>query len=346
MPTYVLEGGKSITLPARPVTIRLQASNARARLSAIGLDGPVRSITPAAGLLVVPQVDQTITVQALPDGADRFGPGSLLNLTVGYESRQDLDPDRGVLNGLDVSGLMRRDIVTLDPEGDRIRVSVLGPAAAEAPLPPGAAMARDAAREILGTDQLTGRYAVDAVVAVDVSASMRPLLTDGTVAQVVDILAGVHRVIGRPADESLRACLVAGRARWLPTTPPERLTAAVTEAVADLPLTTGFRASEALQRPGPTGKAGESEGPRTVTWLITDGAPAEAATLAGTPGAHLVLVMPNSAREVALHQHLATTVVGLPDSASQPATFGSDRNAVTDIVASLVAPLRDQVAAS
>lgn len=335
MPTYVLEGGSSITLPARPVSVRLQSSRAGAvRLEAIGVDGPVRSITPAPGMLVVPHLPGPVTVRAVPVDDDRFESGSVLNLTVGYESRQDLDPDRGVLNGLDVSGLRHRDVVMLEPQGDRIGVTVLGPAAAEEPLSPGAELARDAAREVLGTDQLPSRSAVTAVVGIDVSASMRPLHADGTVAQVLDVLAGVHRVVGRPGRDSLRGCLVSRQARWLPPAPPERFTREVLQAAGELPLTTGFRAGAVLdaQRSGVT-----ADGP-VLHWLVTDGAPGDVAVLRGRTDVHLVCPVPQSAGAVAIGQGLPTTVVGLPDVADRPTTFGQDPTAVRQVVASLVAP--------
>lgn len=337
MPTYVLEGGSSITLPAKPVSVRLQSSRAGAvRLEALGADGPVRSIAPAPGMLVVPQVPGPVTVRAVPVDGGRFESGSVLNLTVGYESRQDLDPDRGVLNGLDVSGLRHRDVVMLEPNGDRITVTVLGPAAAEEPLPPVAELARDAAREVLGTDQLPTRSAVTAVVGIDVSASMRGLHADGTVAQVLDILAGVHRVVGRPAKDSLRGCLVAGQARWLPPAPPERFAREVAGATQELPLSTGFRSGAVLdaQRSG-----APVDGP-VLHWLVTDGAPGDIAVLQGRSDVHLVCLVPGSAREIPLGQGLPTTVVGLPDVAGRTAVVGQDPTVVREIVNSLVAPFR------
>ena len=333
MPTYVLEGGTSITLPAKPVSIRLQADRGPGpgggvRLDAVGPDGPVRCITPTPGMLVVPQVDGPVVVRAHPLQAERFGSGTVLDLTVGYESRQDLDPDRGVLNDLDVSGLRHRDIVALEPADGRIRVTVLGPPAAEGPLSPVAALARDAAREILGIDQLPPSEAVTSLVGVDISASMRALHADGTVAQVLDILGGVHRVVGRSGD-SMRACLIADRGRWLLPVAAEQLSTQVSEACSDLELTTGFRAAEVVH--GPVAQQ------PTQTWLVTDGAPADIASIQGTSGVHLVCLMPQSAASLRLGQGLPATVVGLPDVVGQPATFGSDGNAVRDIVASLVA---------
>lgn len=337
MPTYVLEGGSAITLPAKPVSIRLQSSRSAAvRLEAVGIDGPVRSIAPAPGMLVVPQVPGPVTVRAVPAEGGRFESGSVLNLTIGYESRQDLDPDRGVLNGLDVSGLQHRDVVMLEPNGDRIGVTVLGPAAAEEPLSPGAELARDAAREVLGTDQLPSRSAVTAVVAIDVSASMRPLHADGTVAQVLDILAGVHRVVGRPAKGSLRGCLVAGQGRWLSPAPPERFAQEAVQAAQDLPLSTGFRSAAVLD-PQRSGAPADSP---VLHWLVTDGAPGDVAALQGRTDVHLVCLVPNSARETGLGQGLPTTVVGLPDMAGQTAAFGQDGAAVRDIVSSLVTPFQ------
>ncbi len=337
MPTYVLEGGKSITLPNHPVSIRLQSGAHAVRLEASASSGPVQVISPTAGLMVVPKVSEAITIRAVPGGGDRFGPGSVLDLMVGYESRQDLDPDRGVLSGVDVSGLRHRDILVLEPEGDRIRVTVLGPPAAEAPLPPVAERARDAARELLGTDQLPPGEAITSVVAVDLSASMRGLHTDGTVAQVLDIIAGIHRVIGRSEDGHLRAALVTDTPRWLTPAPPERFASAVTEQCTDVALATGFRAGAVLDVPG-VGPQSD----RVRRWIVTDGVPADAASLSGAAGVELICLVPHSVAEVGIGQGLSTTVIGLPEAAGQPATFGSDREAVRQIVTSLVASFRSQ----
>lgn len=337
MPTYVLEGGKSITLPNHPVSIRLQSGAHVVRLEATAASGPVQAISPTAGLMVVPKVTEPVTIRTVPGSGERFGPGSVLDLMVGYESRQDLDPDRGVLSGVDVSGLRHRDILVLEPDEGRIRVTVLGPPAAEAPLPPVAERARDAARELLGTDQLPPSEAVTSVVAVDLSASMRALLADGTLAQVLDIIAGVHRVVGRAEDGQLRAAVVTDTARWMAPVPPEKFATAVTEHCGDPSLATGFRAATVLDVPGL-----DADPARVRRWVITDGVPADAASLVGADGVELICVVPHSVAEVGLGQGLSTTVIGLPEAAGQPAVFGSDREAVRQIVTSLVASFRSQ----
>ncbi|MFX4272131.1 hypothetical protein ACQBAR_15105 [Propionibacteriaceae bacterium Y1685] len=335
MPTYVLEGGKSITLPAKPVTVRLHSQGDGVRLQALVDGSPIQAITPMPGHLVVPRVDAPTVVRVSPSSGQRFGGGAVLNLMVGHDARAELDPDRGVLNNLDVSGLTQRDILLLEPEGAgeqvKIKVTVLGPAAAEAPLPPGAAVARDAARELLGTDHIVGPRAMNAVVAIDASTSMLSAMADGTVAAAAEIAAGVHRVIGKPGD-SLRACLVTTRARWLPATTPESLATAVSEQTADLERVTGFRSAAALQSPG----GGED----TITWLITDGVPADAEALAGREDVHLIMVVPNSARDAISAQGLPATVIGLPEAAGSRPSFAGDSVVVRDIVASMLQPLR------
>ena len=228
--------------------------------------------------------------------------------------------------------------MVLEPEGDRIRVTVLGPAAAEEPLPPVAERARDAARELLGTDQLPPSEAVTSLVGVDLSASMLPLHRDGSVAQVLDILAGIHRVVGRAQDSHLRACLATDQPRWLPPAPPERFAAEVAQQCGDLGLATGFRAATVLDIPPGT----EPAQGRIRRWLVTDGVPADAARLAGAEGVELLCLVPYSVQEVGIGQGLSTTVVGLAEAAGQPPTFGDDREAVRQIVTSLVASFRDQ----
>ncbi|MDN5726785.1 MAG: hypothetical protein L0G99_12765 [Propionibacteriales bacterium] len=341
MPTYVLEGGTSITLPAKPVTVRLHSQADPVRLTVLVDGSEIQAITPMPGHLVVPRVDAPTTIRVTPAGdGQRFGGGAVLNLMVGHDARSELDPDRGVLNSLDVSGLTQRDILLLEPEGSgeqsRIRVTVLGPAAAEAPLPPGASVARDAARELLGTDHIQASTAVNAVVAVDVSASMLSAVADGTVAAAVEIVAGVHRVIGKPGD-SLRACLVGRRARWLPPAAPESLAASLRQECADLDLVTGFRSAAALSSPG--GRAD------TITWLITDGVPADIDALAARDDVHLIMVVPNSARDAVDGQGLSMTVIGLPEAAGQAPRFAGDPAVVREVVASMLEPLRARLAA-
>lgn len=341
MPTYVLEGGTSITLPAKPVTVRLHSQADPVRLTALVDGAEIQVIMPMPGHLVVPRVEAPTTIRITPAGAgQRFGGGAVLDLMVGHDARSELDPDRGVLNNLDVSGLTQRDILLLEPEGaddqSRIRVTVLGPAAAEAPLPPGASVARDAARELLGTDHIPASAAVNAVVAVDVSASMAAAVADGTVAAAVEIVAGVHRVIGKPGD-SLRACLIGRRPRWLAPAAPESLAAGVRQECGNLDLVTGFRSAAALQSPG--------GGADTITWLITDGVPADIDALIGREDVHLIMVVPNSARDAIGGQGLSMTVIGLPEAAGQAPRFAGDAAVVRELVASLLQPFRARLVA-
>src|SRR5690606_26967167 len=125
--------------------------------------------------------------------------------------------------------------------------------------------------------------------------------------------------------------------RWLAPAPPERFAAAVTEQCGDLALATGFRSAAVLDNPG-AGPAPD----RVRRWIITDGVPADAARLAGVDGVELICVVPHSVAEVGIGQGLSTTVIGLPEAAGQPPTFGADREAVRQIVTSLVASFRSQ----
>ena len=80
----------------------------------------------------------------------------------------------------------------LRPQGSHIEVGVI--AVADVPLSPLGSAARSSARQLIGRTPAQSDESV--VVALDVSASMRPWFADGSAAAVTDIVVGVAAAAG------------------------------------------------------------------------------------------------------------------------------------------------------
>lgn len=328
MTTFMLKTGHQAQLAAQPIVVRVQSGDGAEphRLEVLGEQRQPVSVD-RHGMLVLPVVDQRITVRVLPSGEGRFPSQSLITLMVGPDSR-DPDVDRAMLDQVDVSGLAFRDLITVEPVGERLQVTALG-TVADTPLPPRAEMARDAARELLGVPQAATADAMDISVAVDVSVSMRQPITDGTVEATLEFLAGLGSVVA--AGRSLDVSLCGQTLQRLATEPPEKFTAAAMASVAEAPLTTGFRS--ALAGPG---------GPRSLVFLITDGIPADLDVVDPSVDSvrppHLVLLVPSGfAETVRVPEGVPYTVIGVePVGSGRTTSLGSDRRQCTEIVRSLL----------
>lgn len=291
MTTYLLREGHAVRVDAVPIAIRVQAIGApvRHRFEIVGLHGPVRTVH-RPDQVIVPVVDQPVRVGLLPED-EVFGPQSVVTVALGPDAPAGAgDVDRAVLDAVDLSGLRRRDIVIMEPEAGRIKISTVGVVSDEV-LPPTAEMARDAARELLGVPRLPVERRVELVIGLDSSASMHRLPPDRLVRPALEILAGLGVVIA--AENSVRGLVIGWEAVPAPVGPAAAFADLMIDTLSGRGLDIGCR-TELLPAPGP----------RTVRWLITDAVPAfrpgsvppqvvlvtESGTAGGSAGATVVPV--------------------------------------------------------
>lgn len=337
MPTYVLEGGGRARLPRKPLTLRVQgrstpgADGGQPRLAAFRDGYPDHTaITPMPGMLVLPRVEGDTVVRVLPESGKTFGSASVLSLSAAIEIHGDTDPERAVMSSIDVSGLNSRDLVTVSPCDGELEVVAMG-LVADVPLPELASKARDLARELLGTERVPDELTVGLDLVVDTSASMRPYVLDGSVAAVVEVVAGVSRVVS--GDHDLTATLSSARSTPLPPTAPDALPQVVHDALVAAPMTTGFRSV--------TAKAGDS----SISCVISDSIPADLAE----ERTQLLALLPDSTAAVLgprLPRSSTPVPVGEWGGDSAYVLLNTDPQLLRRVVASLLAGLLGEDAGS
>lgn len=304
MPTYMLEGEAAVALPARPLTVTLQTRGpVQGTLLARGDAGSeTELVRPRPELLVLPRVSERIVLRIEPLGAATFPQGTLGNVSVAANDPDANDPERAVLPPIDLAGLTGRDVLSVEPcpEGVRIRSEV--EQLVRLQLDPLAEAARVAATERLGVQRLDRRLAVETIVEVDPSASFRPHVEEGRLARVLSLLEGVAAVVSpRLRPEALIAC-----APPVPVAPAEQqpFSEAVVRAVRAIVPTTGTAPSE---EPAPE---------RTVRYFLSDAVP----PLSVWPGrshrppealAHLVVLGHESAWRLERYERTPATLVDL-----------------------------------
>ncbi len=275
MTMFLLDGGGQVNLPARPLVVRLHGSGPVAEhrlVAAVAVGEPVAMHRP--GLLLLPRINQTTTVRLLPRlGSELFAPQSLLTVIVGPDGN---DPNADYVSiSVDVSGLPLHELVRLEPQGSTVTVTALG-RRLDAKLSPQAEAARDLARELLGVPYVEADRAVEVRVGVDTSPSMQPFAADGSMTALLEVLAGVASVVD-PNGE-LEAVLCGRTTTPLPATPVDRFAETTVAAVARQPLATGARTSTLA-----------TNRDRTLTYLVSDGAPADLLRRADRPP-HLIVL--------------------------------------------------------
>lgn len=261
MTTYLLREGHAVRVDAVPIAIRVQSIGApvRHRFEIIGLHGSVRTVH-RPDQVIVPVIDQPVRVSLLPED-EVFGPQSLVTVSLAPDAPTGGgDADRAVLDSVDLSGLRRRDIVIMEPDAGRIKISTIGMVTDEA-LPPTAEMARDAARELLGVPRLPAERRVKLAVGLDSSASMRRLPPDRLVRPALEILAGLSVVIA--AEHAVHGMVIGWESVPAPSAPAAEFADAMIKTLQDRGLDIGCRADVLA-----------SAAPRTVRYLITDAVPA------------------------------------------------------------------------
>ena len=284
MPTYVLEGGSSVTLPAKPLTLRVQGGGAAEIRLEAWRDGHLddTALSPMPGMLVLPRVTAGVEIRVVPLRQRTFASATVIALAATIEVHGDPDPERAVMQGVDLSGLAQRDLLNITPDPTGLRLTALG-VVVDVPLPPLAARARDIARELLGTERVDADDARALLLRVDASASMRPHVLDGSVGAALEVLIGVTRVTS--ADEPVTAEVGVLAPQAVPADTVADVPRAVHETIVGLPLLTGFRSATPL--------SGHQRG--ALLCVLSDGVPAD---LPSDSPAALVVIATPSAREV------------------------------------------------
>lgn len=342
MPTYVLEGGSSATLPAKPLTIRVQGQRqAEVRIEARHDGVPDPTAISRPGMLVLPRVAAPVEIRVVPTSERTFGSGTVVALSAATELRGETDPERALMNGVDLSGLAQRELLRVEPMGAELKLTALG-VVEDAPLPPLAARARDVARELLGMERVPSTVARPLEVIVDASASMRALALEGAVGAALELVAGVSRVTA--ADDPLTVAVATDRPTPVTADSLVELPRAVHEAVLDTPLATGFRSRSSLQvvAHGSPNAAGPPD-TQVARCVVSDGVPADLVPVDSELRQALVVICTASARDVLTARAPHTTAwVPMADWGGVPAyqflmeNDAALRAAVTEILRSLL----------
>jgi hypothetical protein len=192
MPIYVVgERNQSVSIPNEALAVSITGSVGEVELD-LHAGAQQLVVRPTAHRAVVPQITGEVMVGVRPVGTPRFGPGTVIHLTIAHDNPADVDPVQVLFDPVDVSGDSGVVFAALRPHGSHVEVGVI--AVADVPLSPLGSAARSSARQVIGREPAQSDGSV--VVAVDVSASMRPWFADGSVAAATDIVVGVAAAAG------------------------------------------------------------------------------------------------------------------------------------------------------
>ncbi|MDR7083602.1 hypothetical protein J2X01_002897 [Arthrobacter ginsengisoli] len=242
-------------------------------------------------------------VSVFPLGQERFPSPTVLHLAVSVEDNASLDPQRAVLVPIDVSGLERKDLISVERVGENLILRVAHHQE-DADLGPLGNAARVATREVLGLQWLDEAAAFNVMVALDGSGSAVNLVRDGTVSALVQVLTGIAQVIA--GGDQVRAAVVDGSVHPVPPHDLASLPAGVVAAHQALVPSSSFRS--AFPRPENLSPAAG-----TIVYLLTDSLPADIQELEilGEPGEvrHIIAVTPEAAWQLLGGTSVSHTVV-------------------------------------
>lgn len=192
MPIYVVgERNQRVSIQNEALAVSVTGSVAGAELD-VRAGAHQLVVRPTAHRAVLPQIADEVTVGVRPVGAARFGAGTVVHLEIAHDNPADVDPVQVLFDPVDVSGESDVVLAALRPNGSHIDVGVI--AVADVPLSPLGSAARSSARQLIG--RTPARSDDSVVVALDVSASMRPWFADGSAAAATDIVVGVGVAAG------------------------------------------------------------------------------------------------------------------------------------------------------
>lgn len=309
--TVVLDGDRRTTIDRRPVTVAVTGLPPGG-FRLVVLDGSREAfgvIRPRPGVVVLPRVEQALTIRLLPDRSGEFAAGAALAVRVTTEPTPDSAGDDVLVQSVDVSGLPMRDVLVIDVL-DPWRLSVTAnQVVRDEPLGPLASAARAAARTHLRDG---APDPVHVLIAVDTSASMAAALGWGSVEAVVDVLAGISQVIGHDSEPTV--CLLSESTIRLPAAPVRGLAAATRSTMYQTGPGCGFRSAP----------PDLPVRPPSVTYVVTDAVPADVAALRAAGGhtdvRHLVLLADGG-------EPAPPDADGLPITRVRPPARGTDTSA-------------------
>jgi hypothetical protein len=192
MPIYAVgERNQRVQIPSQALAVSISGSVSDAALDVRGQsDQPVMGST--AALVVLPRLTGPVLIGVRPVTGPQFGPGTVVSLSIGPDTTDDVDPVQVLFDPVDVSGDSGVEFARLTPQGARIEVSAT--AVADTPLSGLASAARSSARRVAGRGARPPGSPV--VVALDTSASMRSAFANGSAAAATDIVVGVADAVG------------------------------------------------------------------------------------------------------------------------------------------------------
>jgi hypothetical protein len=187
MPIYVVGApNQRVRIPNQALAVSITGSVRGAELDlCTGAEQPV--VRPTAHHAVLPRITGEVTIGVRPVGAPRFGPDTVIHLAIAHDNPAQVDPVQVLFDPVDVSGDSAVVFAVLRPQGSHIDVGIS--AVADVPLSPLGSAARSSARQVIGRGPAQSDGSV--VVALDVSASMRPWFDDGSAAAATDVVVGV-----------------------------------------------------------------------------------------------------------------------------------------------------------
>ena len=192
MPIYVVGvSNQRVPIPNQALAVSITGSVRGAELDLrTAAEQPV--VRPTAHHAVLPRITGEVTIGVRPVGAPRFGPGTVIHLAIAHDNPAEVDPVQVLFDPVDVSGDSALMFAVLRPQGSHIEVAIS--ALADVQLSALGSAARSSARQVIGRGPSQSDGSV--LVALDISASMRPWFDDGSAAAATDIVVGVVAAAG------------------------------------------------------------------------------------------------------------------------------------------------------
>lgn len=281
MATYQPEPGTTLTIPRRTLRVTAWDTERREpqRVDADIEDGPPDPTArrPHLGLLLLPDVTRGTVVRVRPPGDAAFFPAAArIGLRLETEPRPGAEPVEVVVENVDVAGLRACEVLVLRPQGDLVAVEVVD-AVGEDPMEGLAARVRSRAWAALRVEERGHPDRRRTTLLVDRSGSMRPAAEDGSLAALVEAVAGLASVVGR--RDPVRVGLTGRLVTWLPPVRGPELARSVVAALAERGHGCGFRPS-AVELDSPDAYRREPGTEPGAVFVVTDTTPSDVATLA------------------------------------------------------------------